>query len=627
MHLKKYLSVTIITIFLLSPPFAHARWANYDDAEIEYEFCNRNLNIELDGTYTETIEFQIKILKESARDHWANYRQIYNSNSRTFTIIEAKTISNDQEYPVQKELIEDKPLSSSPSGFDQDNQVLISFPNVEINSKIYLKYKTHVHKVPEFFYTGFIYGCDCFWKDSHVKVESKIPLYTEINDPDHVIDLKTSNNKNIYSVEIKLTKPIIKMVLDEPNTKINPKHLPWVSMASINDAKTLANKYIPKYHDITKEPLPKLYEGIANEAKKSNTIIDKINTVTSLLADKIRYMGDWKTIEGQFVPRKLSQVAENRLADCKDFSAATVAILNSIGIKSYVALPFRGYYDYAGPNNLDKLYFFNHAIVKVETPDNKSLWIDPTNFVSMAGKIFPDIANKTALVLNPDNPGHEEIPSVNYKTAQVINMQTWDLQDPDKIKVHGDFALKGERAFYYSGVGLKFSEDTIKHELINNLVDVNQVLDSNVILPDLKSRIVQDLEMHYELIYKNDTALTTAGLSYPIPTSNVINRLIPIKEQVSDLYIDTPTTIHRKFIIKNIKPTVAQSLDCTIETRWFDYERKYSFKETQAEVTEDIVIKTSLINNEDLKTEEYKQVVDKLLKYAVNTPNIIYTRN
>jgi len=55
-------------------------------------------------------------------------------------------------YPLSyrdlEEMIEDKPLASVSYGFDEQRQTLISYPNVEIGSKIYLKYQRKEFKAP-----------------------------------------------------------------------------------------------------------------------------------------------------------------------------------------------------------------------------------------------------------------------------------------------------------------------------------------------------------------------------------------------------------------------------------------------------------------------------------------------
>ena len=65
----------------------YGRWASYEDAALEVEFCNTNLSVNKDGTYEYIVERQEKILKEQARNYAVSYRLNYNSDSSALTIL------------------------------------------------------------------------------------------------------------------------------------------------------------------------------------------------------------------------------------------------------------------------------------------------------------------------------------------------------------------------------------------------------------------------------------------------------------------------------------------------------------------------------------------------------------
>src|SRR5581483_6589222 len=102
---------------------------------------------------------------------------------------------------------------------------------------------------------------------------------------------------------------------------------------------------------------------------------------------------DWKTVDGQYVPHDLSHIAELKLGDCKDFSAATAAILKKLGLDAHIALTNRGVYYDGKADELPTESSFNHAIVYVKA-DERVYWIDPTNTASFAGGMFSDIADR-----------------------------------------------------------------------------------------------------------------------------------------------------------------------------------------------------------------------------------------
>ena len=68
----------------------------------------------------------------------------------------------------------------------------------------------------------------------------------------------------------------------------------------------------------------------------------KIDTMLNLLSERLRYHGDWRPVEGTDVPRPLADIGAQGFGDCKDFSAAAVAILRHAGMTAYPVFVERG---------------------------------------------------------------------------------------------------------------------------------------------------------------------------------------------------------------------------------------------------------------------------------------------
>jgi hypothetical protein len=129
--MKQLFSILIIFVSFHS----YARWINIEDSAIETQFYDSHITINKNGTAEEIIEFKDKILNEEGRSQ-SSFLKTYNSNDSIINIIEAYTINNDVKYPIDLKTIEDKPLASTPQGFDQIRQILLSFPKAEIGSEI-----------------------------------------------------------------------------------------------------------------------------------------------------------------------------------------------------------------------------------------------------------------------------------------------------------------------------------------------------------------------------------------------------------------------------------------------------------------------------------------------------------
>jgi hypothetical protein len=65
---------------------------------------------------------------------------VYNEATNKINLETAATYYRGKEYPVAKDMIEDKPLFSERNGFDQTRQIMVAFPKVEVGSEIYVKY-------------------------------------------------------------------------------------------------------------------------------------------------------------------------------------------------------------------------------------------------------------------------------------------------------------------------------------------------------------------------------------------------------------------------------------------------------------------------------------------------------
>lgn len=594
-----------------------AKWASFADAPIKSSYT-QEINVDASGKTREIREIQFEILKEPGRNIAASYILRYNGASQKIKIIDAKTIYKEKEYKLDKNLIEDKPLASAHHGFDQTRQILLAFPKAEIGAKIYLKYSVITTEVPldKFYASVFDFGTQEFVDKSYVKLYSKIPLHILINDPDKVLTITKDAKDSFHNIEITLTKPIYKEVINEPQSNVvNNKYLTWISVSSLNKWEDLAAKFGKSYEKVFTQKLPKDFVKIADAAKQQKDDVGQINTVTSLLNDKIRYMGDWRTIKGGFIPRNLDIISKTQLGDCKDFAASTAAILTNLGFKAQVALIRRGNRSFY-PESLPDLGAFNHAFVKVTTKQGKIYWIDPTNFQSMAGGIFPDIEGKMALILDPKQPSYERVYSIDPQHSQAILKRQIEIVDGNKIVESGNLTLKNEGAYPITGVALQNSEANIKDMLLNSLsrTILEEKNKKSLQLPDLKSRIVKDISFNYAFEQENRILKTNLGQAIKLTYDSIAGFFDVSQDCVSDV-LGSPSTGIRQTIIKNVTAQNIESLNKEIKTPWLYISRKCSVNSNHdLQIDDTIIVYNHLIANEDLKKPEFTQLKSELEK-------------
>ncbi|MEO0348391.1 MAG: DUF3857 domain-containing protein, partial [Pseudomonadota bacterium] len=322
---------------------ASARQATFDDAIATFNFNNETVDVQQDGTASITTEQQLEILNENGRDKFGSIAKYYNSDTQNFTLLEAFTILNGVKTSVAKSMIEDKPHGYQLNGFDSINRVLIAFPQVEVGSKLYLKYQLDIVKpaLNGLFEYNFDIGSYIHEKNSALVINSKIPLHYQVNDPHNSINIKSEQINNSHQITVKQTKPLFISTFNEQNPVIPKSKLTSVQFSTINNHHSIIKKLAPRYESTINSELPQAYANIAEQAKEIGDEVAQINHVTSKISEIIRYMGDWRTIDGGYFPRPLATVVATGFGDCKDFASATAAILSKVGYKTNAVLVHR----------------------------------------------------------------------------------------------------------------------------------------------------------------------------------------------------------------------------------------------------------------------------------------------
>ncbi len=615
-YLKKIFSYNLVFLVSLIICSAEARWSKYEDAPIEFKFFNNDININKDGTSHFIREMQVKIIKESGRSYFTQYNLTYNDDCAKIEILEAKTIYNGQEYIVTKDMIEDKPLASFGQGFDQLNQISISFPKAELGAEIYLKYKYTVTKIPldEFYGYTLFFGGDGYWQASHVKINSQLPLNIKVNDPKGVLEVIKDAEYDFHSAEIILKKPIYEALTNEPaNGVLDVKHNTWVSLSSLTKWQDLAKRLAGGYYDVINQTLPDIFIDIAKSANDKNTDEEKINFVTSTLNEKIQYMGDWRSVSGRYFPRDLAKIINSQIGDCKDFTASTAAILQKIGYKVQPILVMRGVTNFSNPNSLPNIENFNHVMLKITNKEGKIYWVDPTNMVSMAQGVFPDIANKMALLLDSKSTGYIKITDIKPQDSRVILRNELVINN-NLLDSAGEIILKGVSALNVAGAGLYSSDEQIRDFIFFTLsgVYLDQKEKKLLELPDLTSRIVKDLVIKYEFQQKNQTFKTNLGRALTLKSAWIDEVINTAPDQITDIFISVPITRESHLFFKDIIIKDCKKLNFATDSPWVYVNRSCKYQNDGTEFTDIISVKKSFITNEELKTNQYKTLKNDL---------------
>lgn len=634
---RTLLQLVLLVIFI-NP--SNAEWQNLDDSAIEIKAYNLDIAIDKDGLEEYSVYMHAKILKEQGRMFFASYRlpYLYRENIDTIKILKAQTILNGKKYNVSADSIEDKPLAAT--GLDNDiyRQISVTFPKLEIGTEIFLKYKVTSKSPLEGVYSDILgllpYG---YHKKMQININSKLPLDTKINDPYCKLRVNTSttkinNDEHTSTVKITLLKPLTNMLKNEPKDSVlNEQYNTWVSVSTISKWEKLGDKLGKDYFKVINQPLPKLFAAIAEDAKQYSNYTEQINFVTSAFNEKIQYIPGWRSTNGKFIPRDLIKVMNYEKGDCRDFIVSIAAILKNIGYKVYPALIRAGEIFTAPVLHLPNFYSFDYVILKVIDKDDKIYWIDPCNSLSMANGMFPKIANRMALVLDPERSSYEQVSSIDPKHSQIIHDSTLEIEG-NITNWKGAISYIGENsAISLHNKLLYMSQQQIKESFFNDIsgIYLEEHNKKNITLPSVNlklPRIVKDGTIEYE--YNTDCQIkkTNAGpvLFASIGYNSVFNNIISVApKQIGDLFIGAPHTNYNNLVIKNLKLKNIDRLNYIIDTPWIYVERSCKHQGDNTEIISKIVVRQSLIPNNDLKSDVYKKLKDDIEQHFNKTAIVL----
>ena len=594
--------------FILSVSI-HARFMQQEDCPIEHEIANIEYIVEKDGSFRQIQESLIVIKNENGREWAATDYIMYSPAYSKAKILEAYTLDpSGKKIHIAKNMIEDKPYGSNLQGFDDMHRILFSYPNVVVGSKLYLKYQFNsAPQVKGFFSCRHIVGLNgSYVKNLRVKIRSKLPLHIISNDPNDALKISQKMEGQNYIIESNLTKPVCASLTNEENTILHLRKMTYIQVSTLQRHEDLIKEFLDGYEKIATQSLSEQYIKIIEEAKKIQDEVTQINYVTSELNNIVRYMGDWRTIKGAFFPRPLKTIVDTGFGDCKDFAISTVAILRQLGYEASPAMIFRGLIS-EDSTSLPSLFMNNHAILRAKSKTGKVYFIDPTNFASMAGLIFPDIADRLTYVLDVKNPRVEMTPAILPSQNQTEVSSDIELTGGCK-NLAGSMKLHGIRALSMTGLHLSLSKQIVEENVLNDIIGKQDVIEKRLEIPDLTSRIVNDIVIKGHVRVPNTECLTNLGFAVSHSLNHdALYLLTHVSNDLEgDLWLGIPAIVKNIKRVKNANQSNLKKFNLNLENPYISLRRDLKpLKNNIVEIVERIEIKRSLVPNEYMKTQEF----------------------
>lgn len=603
---------------LLTPP-AHAKLATNGDVPYVIEFDHTDIRVEADGQSTLTREVMIRINNDQGREAQSVQSLSFNSRAQRFKILQAETLNGPPgkivRTPVPKSDIEIKEVGEMSQAFDSLKSAGLSFPKVGVGSRLHLKYelKNVEVAIKGFWSAGFSIAGDNI-EDFKLRVRSKLPLHYNVRDEQNRLAHKLTPSKNGFNeLEIHSTAPLFTVAVQEEAPFFRPDRVPSVSISSLPDWSRYGSGLIPVHEAILAKPLPALLKEIRDQAEAAKTPVERVQAVAAGIAQQFRYFGDWRRRHGGYLPRGLNEIAESRYGDCKDLAMVATAIFRSLGYKSNLAWVFRGELaPAAGAYEIPVDTAFNHAISRVEA-DGKVYFVDATNPVAYAQGVYADIADRPTFVLYASGGKLERTPPLLPSDAVFTSHLAYEFQPDGSMAASGTVGLAGRQAIGLTARAFYSPIEAVNYDIIRSIANNGKVLDSMVGDFERGSRIVKDVSIPVKLRLAESGLTTSAGIGYPLFRDDAIGRLlVDVKDRISDLYNETPSTTKTTIDLLNVRKVGRASLDCSLKTDFIEAMRKVSDLKNGVSIEDTVVVKQAIVPSSVLQSPEFAKFQSSL---------------
>ena len=613
--MKKLFCAVIFILHFGMPAFGE--WAPNTSSDVALDKDDTSITVKGDGTYTMEEERTFVARNENGRNKLALESVQYMPELGQVQILSAYSLTNGKKTMVNLKTIHERTAAGPASGITGAKELVIPFTNLEIGSKIVYRVKTKSLKpiVPGVFSSEFAYGLSFPELSGKVRIISEKKLRYAVSDSDHHLEISEDKVKNLYGLTIVLKQGVDRQLKDEKIPILSHGLVPEVDVTTAESWNQLATSLAKKYEDVLNKKLPSDFMAIAALAGKKTDIYDKLDVVTSELSKQITYSGNWTSPDRMFFPRKFQEVATAKTGDCKDYATSTVGILRQMGIQATVALVYRkNPYDPAQKlmstplkDDIPLPEKFNHAIVRIENPDSKVIWLDPTNTVSNSRVVFSDIADSYAMSMSPKTQGLERIPVSDAEQSTITVQKKIKVMPDDSIETEGNLKATGLFSTVFVETAIRENNKKADATVLGLYGSSSEVGQQTVQTDNYKSRQAPSFEAKIKT-YGEKVLIEKEKKTFvyvPLPSILETYFLGYGKDRRSDLYTVFNGSVTSTVQVEGYDFDQEYSMGCMALSPWFDVERKLIKTEKGFEVRDKIAFKNDFIPAVVARSDDY----------------------
>jgi len=593
---------------------------------------NMYIEVNKDGTATIREHSEYSIHSREGIKKYGIYAHQYNPAIERHRVLKMETRNGSEVKPVPASLIEDKPVASNLSGFDEINQFKAAFPDVREGSVLVVDIQRVIFrtKLPGLFEFVFKFGGEEHIERAEIEVVSELPLFWEVNDRWDIVDAQQEIGNGVYKLSARNKRSTYFKVVHEEQSLQTDEDFPYLAMSTVKDWRDLGRSMSSLWEPRLKSPLPVQFKNIANELSSLASEDAKIDTMLNLVSERLRYHGDWRPVEGTDVPRPLADIGAQGFGDCKDFSAVSAAILRHAGMTAYPVFVERGRHAPTARLIVPRLDAFDHVVVFVRGKDGKSRWFDPTNAFRPSSLIPEDIADRPGLLLAGESSDLVRLPTED----PALNVD----ESVDLLQDQNDGWVKYNLARRYSG-NPAFD---VQHRIVFDKIDYASEVEADIkssglriidfrMLSDVPGRIEKPFEFTARFSFLVKDFFYRAGENYfhVLEAPPLVHKLLGIdpERRESSYGGDGVGTDIQEYRLESWRVMGAPPDNCLIDTPWYSLRRAVSVESEVLVIRDTAITKKNVIPASMLRADSFSRTADKIRECFMQVGVIIKKKN
>lgn len=592
-------------VVLLGPtPLSWGRWMKPEEADFTILEETIDIKVNEEGSYDFNKITKIRINNEKGRSE-GTQTITYDPQSEKVKLKRAEIETKGLKTKVRDQDIMDSLVSTNTTGFQQDRQLLISFPGVQPGSVLTMELSIKVFKplLDKHFFYEKIPGNKAPTEKFSLHIDSARKLFVEIKDKDQNLTHQIEEHSGRHVYDFKNRQTIFYNIVNESQAIFPENSISQILVSTAPDQIELYQSLSKPYEEILQSPTPESLKGLLAEAQKISGQKDQLSFVMKSLSEKIRYMGDWRNGEQAFIPHPLATIAERGFGDCKDMATTLTHLLRALGYEASVALLNRGYTFLQLPTV--GVSYANHAITAVKDKEHPGhfLWLDPTNFQSFVDGVFEDIAERNAVLMTLPKPTLTYV-SFHDKKMNTSTFRYQSFLKNNQWTIKNEIQLSGTPGLDLAGKALEHSKERLERMIIEDYITGTPPISYAFEPYDLSNRVLTPLDIKAQVVIPASLKLTSHGAAIVLMTPGLLNSLrsIDIKERVGTFRLGVPGTRMGEDSYPNLTSAGEIPLNCSFKSPWVDFEFKVKkgkgFKSTYRLETKKYAITAAEIHSE-----------------------------